>query len=616
MQENTLIYIAGNPDLYPLEYYDAESETYQGAIPELLADFAEDSGYQIVYYQPGSSDRRETLAQQRQVDAVSGVVTGESFPNTGDMLPLFSTEVEGQTVTYGIALTSVAPDGLAEQLADYAGTRSQAAETGEILHAAENMPVEQNVLLPAVIGLGVALCLALCVLLIALRRSRRNRHAWQQERWVDPSTGLLNRAGIEKAFRETINPSNRSLYYMLCFHFELGHIERMSGPGEILRFHDFAADVLRRHAGENGILFRGSNGDFFVLSQSGNNAAAEQWALDALQEIRTYICAGAPLSRRDVSVGICPLSAAHPDLEHLLFHARQCAIAAARDEAGARFCAADVCRACEEERELLNDLEHGLKNDEFQMNLQFFVSAADFTIMGGEALSRWQHPKKGFLNPERFVPLLEQEGRIDRLDLYNLEKSCAFLQKLNEVREEDFYLSCNFSRSTFAQPMLMKRCRDIIERYHFPRRELIIEVTESGYIKAADAPQMRENILSLRSLGVQVMFDDFGMGYSTFHDLQEYPMDGLKLDKSLVDNMGTERGRVLLDGIVRTGHALGLTVLAEGVEELWQVEQLKHLHCDLLQGYYFSVPLPAQEALRRLTQKAKIDSAERGKDTT
>ena len=132
------------------------------------------------------------------------------------MLPLFSTEVEGQTVTYGMALTSVAPDGLAEQLADYAGTRSQAAETGEILHAAENMPVEQNVLLPAVIGLGVALCLALCVLLIALRRSRRNRHAWQQERWVDPSTGLLNRAGIEKAFRETINPSNRSpLLYAL-----------------------------------------------------------------------------------------------------------------------------------------------------------------------------------------------------------------------------------------------------------------------------------------------------------------------------------------------------------------------------------------------------------------
>ena len=72
----------------------------------------------------------------------------------------------------------------------------------------------------------------------------------------------------------------------------------------------------------------------------------------------------------------------------------------------------------------------------------------------------------------------------------------------------------------------MKRCRDIIERYHFPRRELIIEVTESGYIKAADAPQMRENILSLRSLGVQVMFDDFGMGYSTFHDLQEYPWTG------------------------------------------------------------------------------------------
>ena len=96
MQENTLIYIAGNPDLYPLEYYDAESKTYQGAIPELLADFAEDSGYQIVYYQPGSSDRRETLAQQRQVDAVSGVVTGRAFPIPGTCSPCLAQRWRGK----------------------------------------------------------------------------------------------------------------------------------------------------------------------------------------------------------------------------------------------------------------------------------------------------------------------------------------------------------------------------------------------------------------------------------------------------------------------------------------------------------------------------------------
>ena len=117
---------------------------------------------------------------------------------------------------------------------------------------------------------------------------------------------------------------------------------------------------------------------------------------------------------------------------------------------------------------------------------------------------------------------------------------------------------------------------------------------------------MLRNITQIRSLGVRIMFDDFGMGYSTFHDLQEYPMDGLKLDKCLVDNMWTERGRIILNGLVHTGHAMGLTVLAEGVEEDRQVEELRRLHCDVLQGFRFSVPLPAPAAEEKIL-------AERGK---
>ena len=108
------------------------------------------------------------------------------------------------------------------------------------------------------------------------------------------------------------------------------------------------------------------------------------------------------------------------------------------------------------------------------------------------------------------------------------------------------------------------------------------------------------SIVAVRKLGVRVIFDDFGMGFSSFHDLQEYPMDGLKLDKDLVDHMETERGRILLQGLVQTGHRLGMTVLAEGVEEDWQIEALRELGCDVLQGFRFSVPLPAAEAEKRI----------------
>ena len=107
---------------------------------------------------------------------------------------------------------------------------------------------------------------------------------------------------------------------------------------------------------------------------------------------------------------------------------------------------------------------------------------------------------------------------------------------------------------------------------------------------------MLQNIIAIRELGAQIIFDDFGMGFSSFHDLQEYPMDGLKLDKQLVDNMWTERGRIILTALVQTGHSMGLTILAEGVENDQQLEMLQNLHCDVFQGFRFSIPLPAHEA--------------------
>ena len=115
-------------------------------------------------------------------------------------------------------------------------------------------------------------------------------------------------------------------------------------------------------------------------------------------------------------------------------------------------------------------------------------------------------------------------------------------------------------------------------------------MTESQEIGRQAAEQMLQNILALREFGVRVIFDDFGMGFSSFHDLQAYPMDGLKLDKELVDNMWTKQGRIILNALVETGHRMGLTILAEGVEEERQIEVLQSLHCDVFQGFRLLCP--------------------------
>ncbi len=595
MDERVLIYVAGNPELYPLEYYDPESGTYRGAIPELLADFAQREGCELVYYEPGPDDRREALSGNLQADVISGVTGAESFENTVSSLTLFETN----DVSYGLAFTESAPESFISALTAYAEARTTGDVTEELLAAVAVPSAGNGHALPAILTLAAALCAALAALAIVWRKGKKRVTAARVELDTDPSTGLYNQFGFEKVFNSTVNDNNRALYCMLCFHFELGHIERVGGPGEIPRFQRFAAEALKRWVSGDDIMALGSNGDFFILRQSESPQAARDWAIRVREEMRAYECAGATLNLRDISVGVFPLASREYDYESILYHARQCAISAGYNDMKAKVCGAGQCHICEEERELLADLERGLQNREFQLSLQFFVSAKDFHITGGEALSRWMHPKRGLLSADRFIPLLEREGRIDKLDFYILERACEFLQKLGEVRSEDFFISCNFSRRSFSKPGIKDQCREIIERYNFPHRELIIEITESGDIRPEEAEQMRENILAVRSLGVQVMFDDFGMGYATFHDLQVYPMDGLKLDKSLVDCMNTRQGQTIMEGIVRTGHNLGLVILAEGVEEEWQVEKLQKLNCDILQGYLFYVPLPAAEALRQ-----------------
>ena len=225
------------------------------------------------------------------------------------------------------------------------------------------------------------------------------------------------------------------------------------------------------------------------------------------------------------------------------------------------------------------------------------MDAHTFRIVGGEALSRWKHPRLGLLSPDRYIPQLEEDGRIRELDFYCLEKTCAFLEDLDRQGVRGFFLSCNFSRRTFSTPEFSQRCLEIVRRHTFTRKLLILEVTESQQIDQRQAEQMLQNILEIRDNGIRVIFDDFGMGFSSFHDLQDYPMDGLKLDKVLVDNMWTQRGRIILRALVETGHKMGMTILAEGVEEERQIQALQELRCDVLQGFRFSVPLPEEEAL-------------------
>lgn len=247
-------------------------------------------------------------------------------------------------------------------------------------------------------------------------------------------------------------------------------------------------------------------------------------------------------------------------------------------------------------------VRRALAHEEFLVYLQLCVDARSHAIVGAEALSRWMHPERGLLTPGGYIALMERERLVSWLDYYVLERVCRGLEKLYDMGVEDFFLSCNFSRDTFARADFPRRCREIADRYGFPRSMLVLELTEHG--TANDTAAVYRNAGALREYGVRVALDDYGGGYAGFSDLCSLRFDIVKLDKSMTDALDTPEGARRLEEIIAAGHRMGLTVLAEGVETAEQAKRLAGLGCDMIQGFYFYRPLPAGEAVGRYLGRA------------
>lgn len=600
MSDRILIYVAGNPDAYPLEYYDPSTETYQGVIPELLAQFSAQSRYDVLYYAPQEEDQREHLAENLQVDLLSGYTQGDEIPGGCRTVRLFQTVYEGQEVSYYICFTQAAPHDLPDELSAFFAAVPQEAVSGILMEASEPTPPPAGLYVAAgALALGAAILAA--ALILTVRRYRKLLRLAREDLESDETTGLGNLDYLQRYYKQIVNDKNRVLYHMICFYVDTDRLSQMGGSqarDEILRC---CAMVLQEFAADTDILARVSEHGFVLLKLSANMEQTEACISAILQKIRTHPQTDGKSPDVYISAGVYPLREGDRDLQEMVFNASQAARSACQAHEDFLVFSDEARKKLQTEQTLRLAVDRALEHHEFQLYIQFYVDVHTHRIVGGEALSRWIHPEKGLLCPHVFVPVLEREGMIHKLDYYCLNSACVFLQKLEDQGVRNFFLSCNFSRETFSAADFPERCMEILERYRFPRELLIFELTESASVK--DPAQIRENMLALKKYGVKVALDDFGEGFTSFSDLQQYPVDGIKLDKRLIDNITTKNGIAILRAMVQVGHELGITILAEGVEQESQVLALRQIHCDVIQGFRFYAPMPETECMEKVLRQ-------------
>jgi len=248
-----------------------------------------------------------------------------------------------------------------------------------------------------------------------------------------------------------------------------------------------------------------------------------------------------------------------------------------------------------EEQALIGDVETALMNEQFEVYLQPQYNHRTRQLVGAEALVRWNHPERGMISPGSFIPILEKNGFISRLDYFVWERVCRLLAYWHASGMPGVSISVNISRADIHMHDFCQKLISLTRKYNIKPHELRLEITETAYIENAE--QLLQVIDKLRDEGFLIEMDDFGKGYSSLNTLKNVPVDVLKLDLGFLHESESsgDRGGIILNSVMHMAHWLNLAVVAEGVETLRQADYLTSIGCDTVQGYLYSRPLPIPE---------------------
>ncbi len=239
------------------------------------------------------------------------------------------------------------------------------------------------------------------------------------------------------------------------------------------------------------------------------------------------------------------------------------------------------------------EIRAAVREKQFVLFYQPQISVQTGAVHAWEALIRWEHPEKGILPPGAFIEEVERLSLINELGDWVIDQACAQIQQWEREGLSNMRVSVNIAPKHLTDPTLFTTVKDAIRNYSIDPEQLEIEVTETGI---QSAPEARDMLNELKTLGVTIAIDDFGTGYSSLGSLKHLPVDCLKVDRAFVKDVATNpEDIILLRTIMSLAQNFDFQIIAEGVEDLDQIHILRELECDLLQGYYFSKPIPAEE---------------------
>jgi diguanylate cyclase len=415
----------------------------------------------------------------------------------------------------------------------------------------------------------------------------------------DNLTNLPNRAQFVTLLDSALAQGRK--YHQPC-HVLMMDLDRFKHVNDVLG-HSFGDALLQQVAQRLSALelkhvdqIARLGGDEFALLLPGSR-------LDEAQIIATRILKSleTPISLEDqtvdlgASIGIAGFPEHGNDAESLLSRAEVAMYAAKHSGNEAVVYDTVIDKTSQESLSLLGELRRAIDHNEFRLHVQPKTILSTAEVIGVEALVRWQHPKKGMMQPDDFIPFAEKTGFIRILTRWMLEQA-AILCSLWEANDVHLKISVNLSTRDLLDQDLPSKFMEILRQHQVASSSFCLEITESAIMD--DPVRALQTLERLYAMGIQLSIDDFGTGYSSLAYLKRLPVHELKIDKSFVMNMEHEADdATIVRSTVDLGHNMGLRVVAEGIESQASLQLLARMGCDQGQGYYISRPMPSEQFL-------------------
>jgi diguanylate cyclase (GGDEF)-like protein len=452
--------------------------------------------------------------------------------------------------------------------------------------------------------------------ILVMNQQRRYRAYLLFQAHHDPLTGLLNRGRLLQLINSSIHKQADNPLTLVLLN--LDYFNRVNDQ----HGHSVGDQVLRQVPARlqtvlssHDWVARHSGDEFMIVLRDANSLGSQDVLIMALMaSLQDEFEVENRIIRLGVSVGVATYPEDASSAEDLLGKADAALHKAKADGRGQIVnYSCSIAEQMLRSKKLEHEMEGCWKRNEMRVHYQPQVDCQTGELVGAEALVRWYNRDLGNVSPAEFIPLAEATGMIRQIDTYVMREACAFIQQLSELCQKPLRISVNLSPANLLDSELIHDISGLLSRYALEPQQLTVEITETAMLN--DFEKAAQQLSQLRAIGVGVSVDDFGTGYSSLAYIHKLPVTEIKIDRSFIDQIGTDpHDRALTSAVIAMGRRLQLEVVAEGVEDAEQWRILAGQKCDTIQGYHIARPMHCNDFLHFARTQRPRPAYTRGDD--